>query len=121
MDFLIKPLTCATIHGIDMKHTVPQVKSILAFLEARGWKIADKNKAAIYLTPPPVMKFQKPFTFEISANENQEGYCRHIMFTVSSISEMYEIKYQALYDIFCYDFEDVKNVFIPREVLMEAA
>ena len=104
-----------------MKHTIPQVKTILLFLESKGWKIVDKTKSTIYLSPPPYMKFKKPFTFEVSAGESQEGYRRHVMFTVSSIAEMYGYKYQVLYDLFCYDYKDVENVLAPREVLAEAA
>ena len=117
---LTKCLTCDTNLGADMKHPVPQIKSILGFMQIRGWAVAEKDKGTIYLTPPSEMVFHKPVRFEMPAAEQLEGYPRFIIFTVSSIAEMYDFKYQVLYDLFCFDYGDVENLLAPRETAVAA-
>ncbi len=104
-----------------MKYKHPKYETVIAFLQARGWTVAKKDKAAVYLDPPGYLTFGQPFQYEVPSNTKLKEYIRFLTYTIHSIAGMYDIKYEALYDLFCYDYKDVKNAVEPQEALVAAA
>ncbi|MEK7254039.1 MAG: hypothetical protein AAB316_04790 [Bacteroidota bacterium] len=93
-----------------MKDSFPRLENILTFLQSKGWTIADKTKLFIYLDPPPHYVFDEPFQYTLPAREEIVDYKKFIWYTVNSISEFYEVNFDALYNLFSQKPEDYKKM-----------
>lgn len=97
---------------------LPRIENILAFLKAKGFKMNRKTDLFHVLSPPAYLQIQEEFYYHIPRKETLRDYEKFISNVTNSISELYEIDYDELFELFSQNKEDLKkNIALKKEIL----
>ena len=98
--------------------------TIVAFLEARDWKVKEKDERYLYVNPPSWMSEDETNMFHVPQEtfRSKPDYSRILNTLVKSISEIYEIEVELLEKIFMLSVGEIeaniryKNIFYPDNI-----
>lgn len=101
---------------------LPKVENMLAFLKARGWTLAEKNRLYYIMNPPPDMVFEKPFQYYVPIHEHFMDYPKLADLLVNSFSELFDLDYNTLWNVLCQSKNEMKKAIeLRHELLAQAA
>lgn len=75
-----------------------QAKTLITFLENRGWEVEVTTEKFYVLKPPTTLKFDVAFRIRIPVYENSMEYTIYMKMLIQGISKMYGMSEQALTD-----------------------
>ncbi len=88
----------------------PRNKTIVAYLKSKGWQLEKIGEVYFHMKPPKDMTFDdKDFQYLVPVHEDTRGYDEFTFGVVRSISELYEVKFQELLDLFSQSIEEIKS------------
>jgi hypothetical protein len=88
----------------------PRNKTIVAYLKSNGWQLEKTGEVYFHMRPPKDMAFDdKDFQYLVPVYEDARGYDEFTFGVVRSISELYEVKFQELLDLFSQSLEEIKS------------
>ncbi len=69
----------------------PKSRNIIAFLQSKGWTLAETTAKYFLLQPPPYIQFEEPFHFRIPRSEAGKDTPEYLLRLAFKIAEMYEL------------------------------
>jgi len=88
----------------------PHNKTLLAFLQSKGWTLEKATRVYYIMMPPKAIRFKNPsFRYFIPTNEDAIDYDEFTFQLIRSIAQLYEMKLQDLMDILSCSLEEIQE------------
>ncbi len=102
---------------VDYKR--PRLKTVLAFLQSKGWVVERRTPKFIIARPPDETKPEKDggFHYWVPAKEKASDYDHAAFLMVEVFSEIFEMPIQDLFDLLSKSLEEIQKeaeTLLPR-------
>ena len=97
-----------------------KTRTIIAFLQSKGWEIMKKTRSSFYVIPPKPMRATETthLSIPLPEYEQAEDFPFVIGLVINSISILYEIDKQELVKLFSQSLEELKaEMALKQEIL----
>ena len=92
----------------NINYKRPKIKTIVAFLQTKGWSLAKKDKRFQYFAPPKEEKLDDPdFHFKVPVHEKGMDYEEYTYHLLIGFSQFYDIDLQFLFDLLSKDLVQI--------------
>ncbi len=103
----------------------PRVKTVLAFLQSKGWVLDRRDNRFFIMTPPGENKPEKAggYRYYVPANESFHDYDESAFMMVEVFSEIFEIPMGELFGLLSKSLDEIKQEVeqYPRQIAMKKA
>lgn len=94
-----------------VKYKKPQINTMIAFLESKGWIVEEKTQIRWTLKPPKDINLEgkKPFRFYIPTTDTVRDYEEISFRLVESFANLYDLPLQQLFNLLSLSLQEIEE------------